>query len=135
MKMSHKSMQAEGALVIHDDLKTRDEMKKLQEGYSCKDLRYANMSRTQVILPSYKGTFRGQTTSRRVKKKKEMHICMKSIGKLQLKFEKYESKEDRIMSPRQEEKEIPNGRAQMMQGDVCIEGECRIMTMHTYEIF
>jgi hypothetical protein len=34
----------EGALVIHDDLKTRDEVKKLQEGYSCKDLRYANMS-------------------------------------------------------------------------------------------
>ena len=29
---------AEGALVIHDDLKTRDEVKKLQEGYSCKDL-------------------------------------------------------------------------------------------------
>ena len=117
MKMSHKSMQAEGALVIHDDLKTRDEMKKLQEGYSCKDLRYANMSRTQVILPSYKGTFRGQTTSRRVKKKKEMHICTKSIGKLQLKVEKYESKEDRIMSPRQEEKKVRNGRAQKMQGD------------------
>ena len=134
MKMSHKSLQAEGALVIHDDLKTQDEVKKLQEGYSCKDLRYANTSRTQVILPSCNEAFRGQTI-RRVKKKKEMHICTKSIGKLQLKFEKYESKEDRIMSPRQEEKKISNGRAQMMQGDVCIEGECRIMTMHTYEIF
>ena len=44
MKMSHKSMGAEGALVIHDDLKTQDEVKKLQEGYSCKDLRYANTS-------------------------------------------------------------------------------------------
>ena len=37
---------AEGALVIHDDLKTRDEVKKLQKGYSCKELRYANTSRT-----------------------------------------------------------------------------------------
>ena len=116
MKMSHKSMQAEGALVIHDDLKTQDEMKNLQEGYSCKDLRYANTPRTQIILPSYKEAFRGQTT-RRVKKKKEMHICTKSIGKLQLKVEKYESKEDRIMSPRQEEKKVRNGRAQKMQGD------------------
>ena len=41
---------------------------------------------------------------------------MKSIGKLQLKVEKYESKEDRIMSPRQEEKKVRNGRAQKMQG-------------------
>ena len=69
-------------------------MKKLRERYSCKDLRYANTSRTQVILPSYKELFRGQTT-RRVKKKKEMHICTKYIGKLQLKVEKYESTEDR----------------------------------------
>ena len=105
--------------MIHDDLKTRDEMKKLQEGYSCKDLRYANMSRTQVILLSYKGTFRGQTTSRRVKKKKEMHICMKSIGKLQLKVEKYESKEDRIMLLGQERKKARNGRVQKMQGAAC----------------
>ena len=67
----------EGALVIHEDLKTRDEVKKLREGYSFKDLRYANTSRTQVILPSYKEAFREQTT-RRVKKKKEMHICTKS---------------------------------------------------------
>ena len=66
--MSHKSMGAEGALVIHDDLKTQDEVKKLQEGYSCKDLRYANTSRTQIIFPSYKEAFRGKTT-RRVKKK------------------------------------------------------------------
>ena len=69
----------EGALVIHDDLKTRDEVNKLQKGYSCKNLRYANTSRTQVILPSYKEPFRGQTT-RRVKKKKDIHICTKSIG-------------------------------------------------------
>ena len=67
-------------------------------------------------MPSYKEAFRRQTT-RRVKEKKEMHICMKSIGKLQLKVEKYESKEDRIMSPRQEEKKVRNGRAQKMQGD------------------
>ena len=67
----------EGALVIHEDLKTRDEVKKLQKGYSCKELRYANTSQTQVILPSYKEAFKGQTT-RRVKKKKKMHICTKS---------------------------------------------------------
>ena len=91
-------------------------MKKHREKYSCKDLRYANTSRTQVILPSYKELFRGQTT-RRVKKKKEMHICTKYIGKLQLKVEKYESKEDRIMSPREEDKKVRNGRAQKMQGD------------------
>ena len=84
----------EGALVIHEDLKTRDEVKKLQKGYSCKELRYANTSQTQVILPSYKEAFKEQTT-RRVMKKKKMHICMKSIGKLQLKVEKYESTEDR----------------------------------------
>jgi len=42
----------EGALVIHEDLKTRDEVKKLQKRYSCKELRYANTSQTQVILPS-----------------------------------------------------------------------------------
>ena len=85
-------------------------VKKLQEGYSCKDLRYANTPRTQIILPSYKEAFREQTT-RRVKKKKDIHICTKSIGKLQLKVEKYESKEDRIMSPGQEKKKVRNGRA------------------------
>ena len=67
-------------------------------------------------MPSYKEAFRGQTT-RRVKKKNEMYICTKSIGKLQLKVEKYESKEDRIMSPRQEKKKVRNGSAQKMQGD------------------
>jgi len=36
----------EGALVTHEDLKTRDEVKKLQKGYSCKELRYANTSQT-----------------------------------------------------------------------------------------
>ena len=45
-----------------------------------------------------------------------MHICTKSIGKLQLTVEKYESKEDRIMSPREEDKKVRNGRAQKMQG-------------------
>ena len=39
---------------------------------------------------------------------------MKSIGKLQLKVEKYESKEDRIVSPRQDKKKVQNGRAQKM---------------------
>ena len=42
----------EGALTIHEDLKTRDELMKLLEGYSCEDLRNDNMSRAQVILPS-----------------------------------------------------------------------------------
>jgi hypothetical protein len=31
--------------------------------------------------------------------------------------EKYELKEDRIMSPREEDKKLRNGRAQKMQGD------------------
>ena len=44
---------------------------------------------------------------------------MKSIGKLQLKVEKYESKEDRIMLPGQERKEARNGRVQKMQGAAC----------------
>jgi len=66
-------------------------------------------------LPSYKEAFRRQTT-RRVKEKKEMHICMKSIEKLQLKVEKYKSNEDRIMLPGQEKKKARNGRAQKMQG-------------------
>ena len=69
-------------------------------------------------MPSYKEAFKGQTT-RRVKKKKKMHICMKSIGKLQLKVEKYESKEDRIMSPGQDKKKVRNGIAQKMQGAAC----------------
>ena len=66
-------------------------------------------------MTSYKEAFRGQTT-RRVKEKKEMHICMKSIEKLQLKVEKYKSNEDRIMLPGQEKKKARNGRAQKMQG-------------------
>ena len=45
-----------------------------------------------------------------------MHICMKSIEKLQLKVEKYKSNEDRIMLPGQEKKKARNGRAQKMQG-------------------
>ena len=45
-----------------------------------------------------------------------MHICMKSIEKLQLKVEKYKSNEDRIMLPGQEKKKTRNGRAQKMQG-------------------
>ena len=36
----------EGALVIYEDLKIRDEVNKLQKGYSCKELRYANTSQT-----------------------------------------------------------------------------------------
>ena len=48
-----------------------------------------------------------------------MHICMKSIGKLQLKVEKYESKEDRIMLLGQERKKARNGRVQKMQGAAC----------------
>ena len=66
-------------------------------------------------MPSYKEAFRGQTT-RRVKKKKEMHIYTKTLRKLQLKIEKYESKEDQIMSTGQEKKKVRNGRAQRMQG-------------------
>ena len=69
-------------------------------------------------MPSYKEAFRGQTT-RRVKEKKEMHICMKSIEKLQLKVEKYKSNEDRIMLPGQEKKKARNGRAQEMHGATC----------------
>jgi hypothetical protein len=56
-----------------------------------------------------------RANTRRVKEKKEMHICMKSIEKLQLKVEKYKSNEDRIMLSGQEKK-ARNGRAQKMQG-------------------
>lgn len=38
-----------GALVIYEDLKIRDEVKKLPKGYSYEDLMYANMSRVRLF--------------------------------------------------------------------------------------
>jgi hypothetical protein len=56
--------------VSYEDLKARDEEKKLPEGCRRGDPRYANASLVVVLLPSYKKHL-GQTT-RRVKKKEEI---------------------------------------------------------------
>jgi hypothetical protein len=97
--------------VIHEELKAHDDnvwRSKLLE------LRYANASLAKVILQSYKETSRGKTP-RKVNKKEEVHGCIKSAGNLQLKFEKYEPKEDQIMSQGQGKKKARNGRAQKIQ--------------------
>jgi hypothetical protein len=73
------------------------------------DLRYVDASLAKVIMPSYKETSR-QKMLRRVKKKEEVHSCIKSTGKLQLKVEEYEPMEDQIISQGQKKK-AQNGRA------------------------
>lgn len=47
------------SLVIHRDMKESYMMKKLLGGYDGEDLRYANSSPHEVILPSYKKASRG----------------------------------------------------------------------------
>ena len=75
------------------------------------DLRYVDESLAKVILPSYKETSRGKIP-RRVKIQKSI----KSSGKLQLMVEKYQPKEDRVMSLGQENKKAWSGRAHKIQG-------------------
>ena len=104
----------DGALVSYKDLKTRDEEKKLLEGCRCEDPKYDNAS-PAGILPSYKESSRGRTT-RRVKKKEEMHGCIKSVGNLQLNTKVYALEEEKIIPRGQVKKKDRNGRAQKIQG-------------------
>ena len=101
------------ASVIHEDLEKYDKKKKILEGRRCEDIRYDNTSPANIVLPSYKEASRGKT-SRRVKKKEEMHGCIKSMENPKTKTN--ELKKEKTTSRGQVKKKIRNGRAQKIQG-------------------
>lgn len=66
-------------------------------------------------LHTIKRVFKGKTM-RKVKKKENMHGCIKSMRKVPLKTEVYVTKEENIMSRGQENKKVRNKRAHNIQG-------------------
>ena len=104
---------ANEALVIDEDSKAHGE-----DVWRSRppDLRYAITSSAKVILPSFKEASRGQTT-RRVRKKGEVHGDIKSVNMVELleKNEACELNEEQTMSRGQEKKKVRNGRAEKIQ--------------------